>query len=178
VPAVQIAEKVAGEANMHLLWANRRREDCTGGVSDTSVSETATGWTLFRWWSASGRGSERKEDVARPPSEKSAAVALLESIKARTSTPSHASTQLKIDYFVDEEGTFIRPDSVIKLLQSSSLQHDSNNGGDRLLFVSGPEGFVNYWAGPKQWANGREIQGPLGGILSSFDLRGWKVVKL
>ena len=46
------------------------------------------------------------------------------------------------------------------------------------MFVSGPEGFVNAWAGPKEWRDGRELQGPLGGVLAKLDLKDWEIVKL
>ncbi|KAK0626502.1 Sucrase/ferredoxin-like-domain-containing protein [Immersiella caudata] len=38
------------------------------------------------------------------------------------------------------------------------------NSGKNLLVVSGPEGFINHFAGPKLWAQGTELQGPLGGV--------------
>jgi hypothetical protein len=75
---------------------------------------------------------------------------------------------------VDEEGTFIQSSDVQRLLQQSG----SRTGGRRILFVSGPDGFINHWAAPKQWKEGREVQGQLGGVLSTLDLTGWEVVKL
>ncbi|KAK4453171.1 Sucrase/ferredoxin-like-domain-containing protein, partial [Podospora aff. communis PSN243] len=36
--------------------------------------------------------------------------------------------------------------------------------GKNLLMVSGPEGFITHFAGPKKWAQGMELQGPLGGV--------------
>ena len=92
---------------------------------------------------------------------------------------------LQADYFVDEEGTFLTPSAVKQAFGSLQrlrpLSHsgsDSKTAGRRLLIVSGPEGFVTYWAGPKQWVNGREVQGPLGGMLGQMKLDGWEVVKL
>ena len=78
---------------------------------------------------------------------------------------------LLVDYFVDEENTLIRPGVVNGLLRDPT-------SGKKLLIVSGPEGFINYWAGPKQWLDGREVQGPLAGALGRMDTTGWEIVKL
>lgn len=37
--------------------------------------------------------------------------------------------------------------------------------GKNLLIVSGPDGFVSAYVGPKVWANGGERQGPVGGVV-------------
>jgi len=44
--------------------------------------------------------------------------------------------------------------------------------------VSGPDGFIEHWAGKKIWVGGHEAQGLLGGILSRLDLKDWNVWKL
>ncbi|KAI0396985.1 hypothetical protein F5Y17DRAFT_455380 [Xylariaceae sp. FL0594] len=56
--------------------------------------------------------------------------------------------------------------------------------GVNLLFVSGPEGFINAYAGPKRWHDGHEMQGAVGGLLGRLRsdqrkrLEGWCVLKL
>ncbi|KAK0739657.1 hypothetical protein B0T21DRAFT_284742 [Apiosordaria backusii] len=53
-----------------------------------------------------------------------------------------------------------------------------------LLMVSGPEGFINYFAGPKYWADGKERQGPVGGVIGELAKKypnlasDWLVLKL
>ncbi|KAH6840967.1 hypothetical protein B0I37DRAFT_385694 [Chaetomium sp. MPI-CAGE-AT-0009] len=42
-------------------------------------------------------------------------------------------------------------------------------GGKNLLMVSGPEGFVKHFAGAKVWGAGKEMQGPVKGVIG--DLR-------
>ncbi|KAK4159354.1 Sucrase/ferredoxin-like-domain-containing protein [Cladorrhinum sp. PSN259] len=37
--------------------------------------------------------------------------------------------------------------------------------GKNLHIVSGPDGYIEYWAGTKIWAGGKELQGPVGGVL-------------
>lgn len=58
-------------------------------------------------------------------------------------------------------------------------------GGKNLFLVSGPEGFVGAFAGPKVWARGAERQGPVGGVVAEL-MKGrdsaawedWLVLKL
>lgn len=88
---------------------------------------------------------------------------------------------LKVDYFVDEEGTFL---DQRKISQITKLGFELKYGpvttriDSRLLILSGPEGFINHFAGPKKWEGGKEGQGELGGVLGAMRLRDWKVWKL
>jgi len=173
VPALQLSEKIDEQATLHILWANRRREDCIGGVSDTPATGRAW-WDILRWWSTPSSSTEHAKELAGSTSQQSTVVAELENLKGRAGQ----CAKLGVDYFIDEEGTFIRPDNVMSMIGSISSHCSDESEGERLLFISGPEGFTKYWAGPKQWVNGQEVQGPLGGVLSTLDLRGWKVVKL
>ena len=169
-PAMQVADALAGKTNMHILWASRRREDCVGGKSDKTQSERWS-FDFSGWWSPFS--SVTKEESGSTL-ETSAIVSQLNHLKTKASSGHH---RLLIDYYVDEEGTVIQPREVVRLI-SLARQSSLTQNGKRVLFISGPDGFVNHWAAPKQWVNGHEIQGPLGGILSTLDLDGWEVVKL
>ncbi|KAK5710107.1 hypothetical protein LTR17_019169 [Elasticomyces elasticus] len=172
-PALQIADKIL-HGTTHILWANRKREDCLGGASDTPAPHSSSSWSLLTWWNrpttavANASSSPKTVDTSDH-----AVVQQIEGLKTRRDTGSLAQGGLTIDYYVDEEGTFIHPAALLKLLHAPSPHQ-----GKRLILISGPDGFVNYWAGPKQWAGGREVQGPLGGALGAVDLKGWDVVKL
>ncbi|RYP56094.1 hypothetical protein DL771_012157 [Monosporascus sp. 5C6A] len=58
--------------------------------------------------------------------------------------------------------------------------------GSNLLFVSGPEGFIEAYAGPKRWGQGGEMQGPVSGLVgrlmkkegSGCGVNNWLVLKL
>ena len=52
--------------------------------------------------------------------------------------------RVKIDYFVDEENTFIHPGYIVRVLYSTEWS------ASNILLVSGPDGFVDYWTGSKQ----------------------------
>lgn len=57
-------------------------------------------------------------------------------------------------------------------------------GGKNLMFVSGPDGFIDAYAGPKRWAAGQELQGAVSGLLGELRRRDpgswqdWLVLKL
>lgn len=172
-PALQVANAVAGEAGLRILWANRKREDCVGGISSTKA-KTLSSWDFSGWWSPFGLPSSDtgKANSTSTPMQEHPIVAQLNGMK------NNDQAGAVIDYYVDEEGSFIRPSDVTKLIKPSPRNTALDRPSTRLIFVSGPEGFVNYWAGPKQWVNGREVQGPLGGLLADLQLQGWEVVKL
>ena len=73
--------------------------------------------------------------------------------------------QITVDYFVDAENTFINAPTITRML-SESQQISTTPVQNTEIIISGPEGFVNYLAGPKEWRNGKEKQGPLNGILA------------
>ncbi|KAM0721512.1 hypothetical protein Q7P37_002436 [Cladosporium fusiforme] len=175
-PALQVAKAVDGQADMHILWANRRREDCEGGKSDTlsagssSWSEMFAGWFSPFGTPAKDASAQTTALEARPKSD---IVRRLEAVKRS------GQGRVAIDYFVDDEGSFIRPVDATTLFRASfSPEAETQTGGKNLLFVSGPEGFVSSWAGPKEWKGGLETQGAVGGVLGKLDLRDWEVVKL
>lgn len=171
-PALQAADKLDGQANVHILWASRRREDCIGGYNDSLPTKRPWGW-----WQ--GSTDAEKKIAALPIAEQGGLVSLLENLKRRSGEDEEKNSKLLVDYFVDEEGASVKADEIKSALNALSRASDTEDGaGRKILVVSGPPGFITYWAGSKQWAGGREVPGPLRGVLSTLDLRGWEVVKL
>lgn len=172
-PALQAAKAVAGEADVHILWANRHREDCEGGKSDTVIASSSWSETFAGWFSPfSTPGKDAKaQDTAAEKRPKSEIVRRLEALKR------DGQGRVAIDYFVDDENMFIKPMDATTLVRAS-FSPESKPDGKNVMFVSGPDGFIKLWAGPKEWRNGKELQGPLGGALSKLDLKDWEIVKL
>jgi hypothetical protein len=175
-PALQVAKMVEGdEADAHILWANRLREDCEGGESDTLSAGGSWSGMFSGWFSPFGTpGKDAKVQDAvleKQGNGKSEIVRRLEALKQE------GQGRVAVDYFVDEESRFIRPIEATTLVRAS-FSPEAKPDGKNILFVSGPEGFVKAWAGPKEWRDGKELQGPLGGVLAKLDLRDWEVVKL
>lgn len=196
-PALQIAQDLGiiredGRIlKMHILWANRRREDCIGGLNDTpsnlerksffSRLVSSAAWTAV--------STAPAEALSSPTYNKSSLVVqLLEKIKTRY--PSH----LAVDYFADDEHHFIDATSLTACLDSKSISQVAVEHRDllaptnmssviaapgrRIILVAGPDAFVEYCAGRKAWKQGQEVQGKLGGLLKQLDPKGWEVWKL
>ncbi|KAL1982828.1 hypothetical protein VTN96DRAFT_828 [Rasamsonia emersonii] len=153
---------------MHILWASRKREDCLGGVSDTSTDAP----TKSSWWKFGGStkpSSPSSSSTSPAPATTGAVVRELQTLK------SQYPGQLTVDYFVDEENSFISKKDIRDFVESVS---SSGSPQKRMILVSGPEGFISYMAGPKIWGGGRQLQGPVQGIIKELDLQGWTVWKL
>ena len=146
------------QPRIHILWANRRREDCTDGSKPVPRG----------WWGWSRPVSTRDQ----PPNK--VVLELRDLEKAYEG-------RIKIDCMVDEEGTFIDKARISKAIngnKSTTNGIEPANSGTKLLLLSGPDGFVNYLGGPKEWKDGKEVQGQLGGVLAGLKLNDWRVVKL
>ncbi|KAI9876279.1 MAG: mitochondrial peripheral inner membrane protein [Pleopsidium flavum] len=186
-PALQVASSILdsnteevsrGEPKIHILWASRKREDCLGGLSEHQDQRQITHGTTWRELLGLSATTEIKPDAAAL-TVSSRIVEELETFKTR-----HPD-RISVDYFVDEENTSIGANDILRLiLPNAALSlndpHTIGNTarGRKLLLVSGPDGFVNYYAGPKKWEGGKEVQGRLGGALAKLDLRDWRVWKL
>ncbi|MCJ1293821.1 mitochondrial peripheral inner membrane protein [Xylographa carneopallida] len=176
-PALQIAHTLyyarAGRdvsPKMHILWANRRREDCEGGVNDTALKSSSR----LNLWSnpfLSKRQITIKHAAIEEPN-RSPMVLRLDSLKEPQ------SGLVSIEYFVDEEQTSISEAVIKGALQSSVATSEGSSNGRKLILVSGPDGFIEHFAGSKAWQNGKEVQGPLKGLLGQIDHSGWEVWKL
>ncbi|KAI8943547.1 hypothetical protein NX059_001543 [Plenodomus lindquistii] len=170
-PAMQIAHalgRIEG-SRMHVFWANRRREECIGGVNAGEEGSAAMQKRTMGWFKSSAPQvslSDRHEGQQ----DEGVIVKELEALKARGTA---SRSDLSVRYYVDEERTFIQPSEIAKC-----ISRPQEGAGSRLIVVSGPEGFLEHWAGKKLWAGGREVQGPLGGHLGRMKLGDWKVVKL
>jgi hypothetical protein len=174
-PAMQIAQAMGRRtgSKMHILWANRRREECIGGISDDKANLGRTADRKGWWQSLIGFDEATAQDtpVGDPSSQaKGIIVQELDALKGRSKA---ATRGLSVQYYVDEEKSFIQTSDLEKRIGRTPEER-----GSRLILVSGPDGFIEYWAGRKRWEGGREGQGSLEGVLGKMDLKDWKVFKL
>lgn len=159
-PAKEVKPKI------HILWANRKREDCLGGKSDTLAGKPAKS----TWWPFGTSNSSATAPEPKPLSsvEQGAIVRELQNLKAQY------PGQITVDYFVDEESSFISPKEITTFTESVQ----PSTAEKRMIIVSGPEGFINYMAGSKVWAHGCQLQGSVGGIIQQLNLEDWTIWKL
>ena len=166
---------------LRILWANRKREDSINGPDPFSNQQAHA--ELVPTTQKPADQSEREPpsqpertagDFTTPSKPRQTSlVGEVESLRAR-----HGGKVI-VDYFIDEEGSYIS-ESLLRTYLSGTDQTTNQDGTPRtkVILVSGPEGFVDAFAGPKSWQNGRELQGPLGGLLKKIDPQGWEIWKL
>lgn len=163
---------------LRILWANRRREDSYLKVDPehreqrrlgllSKALDTANPSTQSKFTFQAGAANLN----GLPLLSQSALVRELESLK--TNHPN----RIQIDYFVDEDNTRITGRLLRNYLGDPEQLKDQPEG-KRLLLISGPEGFVDFYAGPKLMKGGRETQGSLGGVLKEIGPQGWDIWKL
>lgn len=193
-PAMQIAywvlqqqqrrrEAGGGGPKMRILWANRRREDALGAAGGGMVRDRGRrSWSLL-FGSASSKEPPIQQDP--PPSldmqHEPSSSSIIRDLEALRKNGQQGN--LAIEYFIDEENSYITPDLLKSYITANRLKA-ANSSTEvplrrKLILISGPEGFIRYYAGPKKWIGGKEAQGPLGGILKGVDKGdGWEVWKL
>lgn len=188
-PALQVAHTLFNHRfkttehgpELRILWANRRREDSISGL-EPFPSQRAQAGSVPKLRKLADKMQEGLPSQTQETIEDSTALSQpsqtrlveeVESLKAR-----HVGKVI-VDYFVDEEGSYIS-ESLLRTYLSGIDQTANQDGTPRrkVILVSGPEGFVTVFAGSKTWQGGREIQGPLGGLLKKIDPQGWEIWKL
>ncbi|OHE91065.1 oxidoreductase FAD-binding domain-containing protein [Colletotrichum orchidophilum] len=106
-----------------------------------------------------------------------------------TTTPSHAVEGCKFHSQAAHVGMVdgapnAGKRSLIKQDHCACSADDAAPRGKNLFVVSGPEGFVQAYAGAKLWRDGGQLQGPVGGMLGAMQrrnsdiLKDWIVLKL
>ena len=154
-PALQVAHTLLEARksserlpNIRIIWANRKREDCIGGAE------------LHK-----ALGSEEAEGTI-----------VQELRRLHEKYPDNVI----VEYFVDEEGKFLDQKKISQVTKKEVVSKHpalSTRIDSKLLLISGPEGFVNFLAGPKKYCDGKEVQGELGGLIGRLGIRDWKVWK-
>ncbi|KAI4248619.1 MAG: hypothetical protein LQ352_005883 [Teloschistes flavicans] len=179
-PALQVAQSVleresaSRKPKIHILWANRLERDCQGATVEPLPPPDSL---LGRAWS-SIVGSNV------PPSGKLAGGSQNQSpiVEELTALKQKHPRRFNVSYFADDRDRFITTQDVRRQLQSPASSNSQSLAaqapGKKLILISGPDGFVEYFAGPKVWKEGQETQGELGGLLKRLIPPGWTVWKL
>ena len=157
-------DKDASIPKMSILWANRRRDDCKGA----KIEPPSGTWWRSIWRLGPLSSGDPETGIAK---SKSPIVEELDYLQNK-----HEG-RFTIQYFVDENNRYITS----KVLSSYLMPKDEtnkSNGRKKLVLISGPDGFVAHFAGPKVWQKGRECQGPMGGLLKHIGISDWEIFKL
>lgn len=195
-PALQAARWLlverSGEEAVEILWANRNAADCSGCPRVTGGSSGR--W----WWSSTSKSEGHDTEAEEPSVVVKQIQALqsayerkgrklevkcavdgeggkitAQHIRAAVAgsssgtSPSLASsstcyfhTQKLLEHTTEEADVASR--------QERPCNCSPGGSGKNLFLISGPEGFVSAFVGPKVWAEGAERQGPLGGVVAEL----------
>jgi homoaconitate hydratase len=180
-PALQVAHAMfevdgnKGGRKLHILWANRKREDCVGGLNDTPASERVL---LKPSWPGFFTPREPKAEI---PATLVRGVIVRELEELKEKYPG----QVTVEYYVNEEDTWIDKDAVFLALNRFDDKDFSLGSAtpqeQRQILISGPSGFIIYLAGPKEWRGGREEQGGVSKIIAHaismnpHNVKVWKI---
>lgn len=180
-PALQVAhcmfdgralDESGKTKRLHILWANRRRDDCSGGISDEidGSAGKSSSWTDMFF------GRTKLAEVIQAQ-EKGTVVKELEALKTRY------PGQITVEYYVNEESSMINEQAVARALSvfDDRFTGTADRAEQRQVIISGPPGFIAYLAGPKEWRSGVEEQGVLARLLAHglaknpHNVKVWKV---
>lgn len=195
-PALQVASALLdgdgdGDAKptVSIVWANRQRADCEGCDGDGAGEGKLDG--------VNGRSAivaQLADMQARHPDKLTVRCAVDEertfitaadvtrAASSASSSPTSASPECRLHA---QKWVAARPAREVPGEECAcATPGDNNKNKKNLLFVSGPDGFVEAYAGPKRWAGGHELQGPVSGLLGRLRRqdpefwRDWLVLKL
>ncbi|TKX27701.1 hypothetical protein C1H76_0128 [Elsinoe australis] len=235
------------DTRISILWANRNREECQGGQSDSSLllsqkeGSASSSWKSWFFAPSTGQSASPKPDstttsvepnstntsttnpivlhlnalrrsfalvsalqaaqsISSPPTSNSPNdpsappihVSAAKTLGTASNNPSQPGPRFELAYFVDSEGTFISKTQLRDVLSRPPLPQQpvdqqreevgERNQKKKLIVVSGPDGFVEHFAGPREVVGNRVVQGRVGGVLGELgregNLVGWEIVKL
>ncbi|KAL8638219.1 MAG: hypothetical protein Q9228_004609 [Teloschistes exilis] len=179
-PALQVAhgvlerESTNRKPKIHILWANRLERDCQGAAIEPPPPPESL---LGRAWS-SIVGSDVAQSAVPTSGSRNQSPIVEELMALKQKHP----RRFNVSYYADDTNRFITTQDIRRQLQSpmsSSLQNPAaQDPNKKLILISGPDGFVEHFAGPKVWRNGKETQGDLGGLLKRLNPIDWTVWKL
>ena len=163
---------------LRILWSNRRREDSYQGPESSFTQRIQEKGNAWFGKPATIKPVETPDDENAPAELSQSQTPLVEELEA---LKSRNPGQLEINYFIDEDDTYVTESVLRRYLSSNNEQQsdpDQPAPKKKIILIAGPDGFVSYYAGPKYFRKGVEVQGPLDGLLRKIDPKGWEVWKL
>lgn len=183
------------DVEVEVLWASRSGVDCAGGQKKTVEKrgwfssggkgvvderylkeEPSAVVRQIRELQAAYERKNRQLQVKCAVDEEGSIIKARDILEAVGSTsqqeqifsPScHFHSQQQLEYSTEESDVSSggSHDDGKNIAAPRCTCTDGGGKGKNLLIVSGPDGFVSAYVGPKVWANGGERQGPVGGVL-------------
>ncbi|KAL7795425.1 hypothetical protein V8C37DRAFT_42086 [Trichoderma ceciliae] len=208
VPAMQVAKAVleqSPQSRVDLLWAIRKREE----LQHVNSPVRRPSWWQF--WLAAGSEPVQLLPQLRDPSPIARQLRAMkteygerlriqvaideeqtyfrESHLHKAVSPGHRQ-DLSPNHSITTPGCRLHVPSMLELapeFETPATADDCKCGagaGKNLFMISGPDGFIAHYAGPKRWLGGQQVQGPIGGVAAQLQKRypwladEWLVLKL
>ncbi|KAJ4148281.1 hypothetical protein LMH87_002760 [Akanthomyces muscarius] len=189
-PAMQVAKAVLdshADARFTLLWAIRSREELQQAPDVPRRRPASSSW----WnWLGSSPGPQPTE--ARYGDRLRIHVGIDDEssqfreshIATAVQSPTAVPTPPNAPDCQPHNQKFHAPASEFEPTGARPCTCQTDRRGKNLLMVSGPEGFISHYAGPKVWLGGAETQGAVGGVAGELRRRNagfaadWLVLKL
>ncbi|KAJ4302143.1 mitochondrial peripheral inner membrane protein [Collariella sp. IMI 366227] len=201
-----LLEGKGGEGvDMEVVWANRRREDCLGCDGEGKERQGAVVTMLeefrerygdrFRYsCTVDEEGSfidagviTKTTEVSSPdgkrPGWSFGGAAKAEPGSTLTVDSGYCAYHSAKALVVSDDG-----DAPVYEQEKPCLCKDINGkpveGSKNLLFFSGPDGFIAHYVGAKVWGRGKELQGPVKGVVGALKTKypslaeDWLVLKM
>jgi hypothetical protein len=201
VNALEIEERRGkGMPRVDIVWANRSRKDCVGCqglMSEGVLGGEVEGPILHQLAELQRRYPGRITVRCAVDEERSFidihVISRAAGLPAPTSTSSTSifGWKTKAPPPTEDEKPkttkcWIHGQDRVMLRPATETENDHCECADgrNLLFVSGPDGFIEAYAGAKRWAGGMELQGTLAGLVGELRKnypafgRDWLVLKL
>lgn len=185
------------QSQVSIIWANRKGEDCADSTPINRMLEQMRktyGDVKFKYVCTideerSFIDSKLITQTAGIESSSKTAAIVPTPVTAWENCTYHSSTKLITSPAEDPETkdiTHISDRHAMKDRQKfdPKAAPQCQCPGKNLLMISGPDGFVEYFAGKKVWGQGKELQGPVGGVIDELQRRypelgeKWLVLKM
>ncbi|KAH0498037.1 hypothetical protein TgHK011_005316 [Trichoderma gracile] len=209
VPAMQVAKAVLDknpETHVNILWAVRKRDELQQLSSSPAVRKPS--WWHF--WAVRDSEPEELTTQLQHPSPIARQLTALQAKygqrlhiqvaideeqthfrepdlqKAISSGPSssHFSRSISASGCRLHDAAMLELAPEFEAPAAADECKCARGAGKNLLMVSGPDGFIAHYAGPKRWLGGQQVQGPVGGVAARLQRRhpwladDWLVLKL
>ncbi|KAK3308189.1 uncharacterized protein B0T15DRAFT_523745 [Chaetomium strumarium] len=182
---------------MEVVWANRRREDCVGCGGDDGGGKQGVIVALLEDFRRRYGDRFRYSCTVDEEGSFIDAGTIIRSTEVSTSAGAGSSPSWRFWSRTSPDNSVGSPAAAMSVHSDACTYHSpkklvtsddrdppagSNTeqcqcedgegnriaGGKNLLMVSGPEGFIAHYAGAKVWGAGKELQGPVKGVISQL----------
>lgn len=179
----------AAGRTVSLIWANRHRADCAGLGQEMKLKHDVPNDSITAQLAEMQARHPEELNIKCVVDEECSFISAADIPSATKGAPGRVEKALHLEEACRrhaQKWVAVRPGRELEdeKCECEGADGQRGAGGKNLLFVSGPDGFIEAYAGRKRWAGGLELQGGVAGLIGDLkkrDLgfwRDWLVLKL